>query len=94
MPYESDERVVVIDLLAQMKLTKLVIPYMKEAGFGHIIFTDSMYGRFVTGGFASYCAAKHGLRAFAEGIDRKCLTSVRRRVRPSLLLFKQCAKLS
>ncbi|PHJ24390.1 short chain dehydrogenase reductase family protein [Cystoisospora suis] len=71
MPYESDERVVIIDLLAQIKLTKLVIPYMKEAGFGHIIFTDSMYGRFVTGGFASYCAAKHGLRAFAEGIDRE-----------------------
>ncbi|EPR64896.1 putative oxidoreductase [Toxoplasma gondii RUB] len=71
MPYKSDERVVTIDLLAQMKLSKLVIPIMKEAGFGHIIFTASMYSRFVTGGFASYCAAKHGLRAFAEGLDRE-----------------------
>ncbi|PFH35582.1 putative oxidoreductase [Besnoitia besnoiti] len=71
MPYKSDERVVVVDLLAQMKITKLVVPIMKESGFGHIIFTDSMYSRFVTGGFASYCAAKHGLRAFAEGLDRE-----------------------
>lgn len=70
MSYEATEKILKIDLLAQVKLTKLVLPIMSKAGFGHIIFTNSESSKLVTCGREPYCMAKAGLLCFAESLSR------------------------
>ena len=53
-----------VNLKAPIILSRLVIPYMREAGGGAIINVASLAGRVPVPGAATYSASKFGLRAF------------------------------
>ncbi|KEP66067.1 UNVERIFIED_CONTAM: oxidoreductase, short chain dehydrogenase/reductase family protein [Hammondia hammondi] len=70
MSYEAAEKIIKTDLLAQMKLTKLLLPIMSKAGFGHIIFTNSGRSKLAACGHEPYSVSKVGLLCFAEALSR------------------------
>ena len=55
-------------LLAPMRLARLALPGMREAGRGRIINVSSIYGRFTTPLTGWYQAAKHGLEAASDAL--------------------------
>ena len=62
----SDElgKMIDVNLKAPIILSRLVVPYMREAGGGAIINVASLAGRVPVPGAATYSASKFGLRAF------------------------------
>ena len=66
---ERIERVVRVDLLGVMLVTKAFLPSMVERGTGHIVNVASLAGRFAAPGLAVYGAAKHGVVAFSEALS-------------------------
>jgi short-subunit dehydrogenase len=65
---EQVERVVRVDLLAVMLVTKAFLPTMIERGAGHVVNVASLAGRFAAPGIPVYGAAKHGVVAFSEAL--------------------------
>ena len=63
---DADElaRVVDVNLRAPIMLSRLALPYLKEAGEGVIINVGSLAGRTPVPGAATYSSTKAGLRAF------------------------------
>lgn len=57
-------RMVDVNLRAPLVLTRLALPYLRDAGGGVIVNVGSLYGRSPTPGQAAYCATKAGLRFF------------------------------
>lgn len=49
-------------------LTQKILPLMLKNGEGHIVNIGSVSGRWVYPGGAVYCATKHAVRAFSEGL--------------------------
>lgn len=62
------------NLYAPIELTRAVIPYMREQGFGHILQISSIGGRVASSGLSIYQAAKFGLSGFAEALHKKVST--------------------
>lgn len=62
---EDIEQVIEVNLKAPMRLTRMVLPHMQNAGRGCVINVASLAGRFPLDGEASYSASKFGLRAFS-----------------------------
>lgn len=62
----SDElgKMIDVNLKAPIILSRLVVPYLREAGGGAIINVASLAGRLPVPGAATYSATKFGLRAF------------------------------
>ncbi|CAL5223778.1 g6344 [Coccomyxa viridis] len=58
------EKVVRLDLLVSMRLTRLIGPEMAKRGHGNIINISSVAGLEPMKGFAVYCATKFGLTGF------------------------------
>lgn len=57
-------RMIDVNLRAPIILSRLAVPYLKEAGGGAIINVASLAGRTPVPGAATYSASKFGLRAF------------------------------
>jgi len=57
-------RTIDVNLKAPIMLTRMVLPYLREAGGGAIINVASLAGRTPVPGSAAYSASKFGLRAF------------------------------
>jgi short-subunit dehydrogenase len=66
---EQVERVVRVDLLGVMLVTKAFLPSMVERGTGHVVNVASLAGRFAAPGISVYGAAKHGVVAFSEALS-------------------------
>ncbi len=62
------ERLLKIDLLSVIALTKAVLPHMLERKSGHIAATSSVAGKVATPGRAGYAAAKFGLHGFFDAL--------------------------
>ncbi len=64
---EPDElaKVVDVNLRAPIMLSRIALPYLREAGEGAIINVGSLAGRVVYPGAATYSATKAGLRSFS-----------------------------
>ncbi|HSG59664.1 MAG TPA: SDR family NAD(P)-dependent oxidoreductase [Woeseiaceae bacterium] len=61
-------RTIDVNLRAPIVLTRLVIPYIREAGGGAIINVGSLAGRTHVPNSATYSASKSGLRAFTYAL--------------------------
>jgi short-subunit dehydrogenase len=65
VPLEDFEKVIDVNLKAPMRLSKMVLPYMKAGGGGAIVNVASLAGRVPLDHEAAYSASKFGLRAFS-----------------------------
>lgn len=61
MGYEDWDKVIATNLSSVFYCTKAVIPYMLKQGYGRIISTSSIIGRFGGFGQTNYSAAKAGI---------------------------------
>jgi short-subunit dehydrogenase len=65
---EVDERLMRLDYLAPVALTKAVLPSMLKRGKGHVVAISSVAGFVGTPLRSSYAAAKHALRGFYDSM--------------------------
>ena len=61
-------RMVDVNLKAPVMLTRIALPYLREAGGGAIINVGSLAGRSPVPGLATYAATKAGLRALTHSL--------------------------
>jgi len=57
-----------VDVLGQIALTKAVLPIMLKQGSGHIAVTSSIAGKIGVPYRTGYCAAKHALQGFYDAL--------------------------
>jgi short-subunit dehydrogenase len=65
------ERVVRLNLMVPVLLTRAVLPEMLRAGAGRIVNVGSTFGSIAFAYFAAYSASKFGLRGFSEALRRE-----------------------
>ncbi len=65
------ERMVIVNLLAPMLLTRALLPVMAKEPAAQIVHVGSTFGYIGYPGYAAYCATKFGLRGFNEALDRE-----------------------
>lgn len=65
------ERVLRLNLLAPMALTRAVLPRMIARGHGRIVNIGSTFGSIGFSCFSAYSASKFGLRGFSEALRRE-----------------------
>jgi len=61
-------RMVDVNIKGVLNSTAAALPHLKQRGAGHIVNTSSIAGRKVFQGLAVYCATKHAITAFSEGL--------------------------
>ena len=61
-------RMVDVNIKGVLNSTAAALPYLKQRGAGHVVNTSSIAGRKVFPGLAVYCATKHAIAAFSEGL--------------------------
>jgi len=61
-------RIIEVNLVGVMAVTRAVLPHMRAAGRGHLIFISSIGGRIASMARTAYCASKFGLEGFAESL--------------------------
>lgn len=61
-------RLVEVNLVAPIRLTRAVLPVMQTHGSGYLMFVTSIAGRLGVAGEAVYAGTKAGLDAFAESL--------------------------
>jgi short-subunit dehydrogenase len=66
--FEVDQRLINVNFLSTVKLTKKVLPGMIRNNAGHIVLTSSLVGKFGTPFRSSYAASKHALHGFYEAL--------------------------
>lgn len=65
---EVDKRLMDIDFIGTVALTKAVLPYMIQRESGQIVVISSLMGIFATPMRSSYAAAKHALHGFFDAL--------------------------
>lgn len=65
---DVDERLMKINYLGTVALTKAILPSMLKRKSGHIITVSSMVGKFGTPKRSSYAATKHALHGFMDSL--------------------------
>ncbi len=73
------EQMVDVNIKGVLFCTAAVIPYLKEKKSGHIVNISSVAGRIVFPAGSVYCATKHAVAAFSEGLRQEL--SVRSNIR-------------
>jgi short-subunit dehydrogenase len=66
---EQIERLVRVNLLGVLLVTKAFLPHLLERRAGHVVNIASLAGRVATPGAAVYGATKHGVVAFSEALS-------------------------
>src|SRR5215216_4121856 len=61
-------RMIDVNIKGVLYCTSAVIPYMLDEKSGHIVNISSIAGRIVFAGGSVYCATKHAITAFSEGL--------------------------
>ena len=62
------EKLLDVDVLGQIALTKQVLPIMVDQRFGHIAVTSSVAGKVGVKWRTGYCAAKHAVMGFFDAL--------------------------
>jgi dehydrogenase/reductase SDR family protein 7B len=65
---DVDERLMKINYIGSVGLTKAALPEMLKRGSGHIVTVSSMVGKFGTPMRSSYAATKHALHGFMDSL--------------------------
>ncbi len=73
------DRMVDVNIKGVLYCTAAVLPHMLGAGSGHIVNVSSVAGRLVFPAGSVYCATKHAVTAFSEGLRQEL--SVRKGIR-------------
>lgn len=73
------DRMIDVNIKGVLYCTAAVLPSMLEAGSGHIVNISSVAGRIVFPAGSVYCATKHAVTAFSEGLRQEL--SVRKGIR-------------
>ncbi|CAG0891297.1 unnamed protein product [Darwinula stevensoni] len=63
---DVDIKVLLVNYLGQVALTKAVLPVMLSQGEGHIVMVSSIQGRIAIPQRSCYAASKHALQAFSD----------------------------
>ncbi|RJQ77558.1 MAG: SDR family oxidoreductase [Desulfobacteraceae bacterium] len=66
--FEVDRRIMAVNYLGQVALTKAVLPHMLAKGFGHIVVVSSIMGKMATPLRSGYCASKHALHGYFNAL--------------------------
>lgn len=66
--FSVDERLININLLGTIALTKAILPYMLQRKTGHFVVISSLMGKFSSPLRSAYAAAKHGLHGFFDAL--------------------------
>jgi len=70
-PISDIEAQVIVNLLAVIQTTRIVLPYMIERKQGHIINMGSIGSLVATPTYSIYAATKFGVRGFTEALRRE-----------------------
>jgi len=65
---ETDMRVMAINFMSPVALTKAVLPGMVQRGGGHIVVISSVQGKFGLPYRSSYAASKHALHGYFDSL--------------------------
>ncbi|MFL6406165.1 MAG: SDR family oxidoreductase [Nitrososphaeraceae archaeon] len=65
------EQMIDVNIKGVLYCTSAVIPYMLDKKSGHIVNISSVAGRIVFAGGSVYCATKHAITAFSEGLRKE-----------------------
>jgi len=65
------EQMIDVNIRGVLYCTSAVIPYMIDKKSGHIVNVSSVAGRIVFAGGSIYCATKHAIIAFSEGLRKE-----------------------
>ncbi|PVY29368.1 SDR family oxidoreductase [Williamsia muralis] len=65
LPMDAIERLFTINVLAPVRLTQLVLPGMRQRGYGRVVMVGSMLASFPLAYRSSYVASKAALKAFS-----------------------------
>jgi NADP-dependent 3-hydroxy acid dehydrogenase YdfG len=68
---EEWERMIDVNIKGVLYCTSAVISYMLDKKSGHIVNISSVAGRIVFPGASVYCATKHAITAFSEGLRKE-----------------------
>ena len=68
------DRMIDVNIRGVLYCTGAVINHMKERGSGHIVNISSVAGRLVFPAGSVYCATKHAVTAFSEGLRQEFST--------------------
>jgi short-subunit dehydrogenase len=68
MPAEVADRLVAVNLLAPVRLTRILLPGMLRRGTGHLAYVGSIAGATGVAREAVYAATKAGLATFADSV--------------------------
>ncbi len=70
-----DERIMRVNFLGTVALTKALLPHMIKRKSGHIVTVSSMVGKFGTPLRSSYSASKHALQGFMDALRAEVFES-------------------
>ncbi|MGN6608910.1 MAG: SDR family oxidoreductase [Jatrophihabitans sp.] len=65
LPTDALQRLFQLNVLGQVRLTQLLVPGMRERGYGRIVFVGSMLASFPLAYRSSYVATKAAIKGFA-----------------------------
>ncbi len=71
LPMEAVGRLFQLNVLGQVQLTQLLIPGMRERGYGRIVMVGSMLASFPLAYRGSYVATKAAIKGFANSLRRE-----------------------
>jgi 2-dehydro-3-deoxy-L-rhamnonate dehydrogenase (NAD+) len=74
-PLEAWDQVLAVDLTGVFYCCRVVVPHMRQRGYGRIVTIASIAGKEGTPGVAAYCAAKAGVIGFSKALARELVTA-------------------
>jgi len=74
-PLEAWDKVLAVDLTGVFYCCRVVVPHMRERGYGRIVNMSSIAGKEGNPGVAAYCAAKAGVIGFSKALAQETVTA-------------------
>jgi short-subunit dehydrogenase len=75
LPMDSVERLFHLNVFGPIRLTQLVLPGMRDAGYGRVVMVGSMLATFPLAYRSSYVASKAAIKGFASAARREVSAS-------------------